>query len=591
MSKAWLFVALLCSAALLASGAVAPAATSAGPRCKNRFPRKPLCKFVDDIATNPLDVIDGTTGKLVKIGVYQKYQKFHRDLPATKQYVYGKDEKTAYYPGPVIVAQRGVETKVYFENRLLDRQHMFTVDYSLMPGIPKPKLGGIPVVPHRHGGEQQSDGDGHPLAWFTQFGETGPTFKSRLYTYSNKQNPAAIWYHDHTLGWTRLNTVAGIGGLYVIKDPKGYERKLGWLPSGAREVALAIADRTFFANGSINYPNVGIVPRVHPNWNPEYLGNTIVVNGKVWPYMRVRPAMYRMRLLNAANARVFNLKWVCAARANYPNFIPPIQGAAMSVIQIGTDGGYLVRPVRRTEVLLAPGERVDLLVDFSLVPSDCKDVIVTNDARAPFPAGQPVTAETGVVMRINILNRKRIPSPVIPKKISWMPQVPAVNRERYATLVEIMDRATNLPIRVTIDGKSYMDPVTETPKQGDTEAWYLINLSADAHPMHVHLVQHRPAWRRPFDVAGYQAGRCSFTDKTKPSCYTGNRVLVGYHERGWKDTTLAYPGEVLKLILTFKRQDMMPFEFDPTTGPGYVWHCHILDHEDNDMMRPLVIKK
>ncbi|CAI7845789.1 unnamed protein product [Closterium sp. NIES-53] len=172
-----------------------------------------------------------------------------------------------------------------------------------------------------------------------------------------------------------------------------------------------------------------------------------------------------------------------------------------------------------------------------------------------------------------------------------MPKVPPVNRERYATLVEIMERGTNQPIRVTIDGKSYMDPVTETPKQGDTEAWYLINLSADAHPMHMHLVQHRPAWRRPFDVAGYQSGRCSFTDKTKPSCYTGNRVLVGYHERGWKDTTLAYPGHVLKLILTFKRQDMMPYEFDASTGPGYVWHCHILDHEDNDMMRPLVITK
>ncbi|CAI5467971.1 unnamed protein product [Closterium sp. Yama58-4] len=551
-------------------------------------PAEPVASWT---ASNPLAVIDGTTGKLVKIGIYQIYQKFHRDLPATKQYVYGKDEKTAAYPGPVIVAQRGVETKVYFENHLLDKQHMFTVDYTLMPGIPKPKLGGIPVVIHRHGGEQQSDSDGHPQAWFTQFGETGPTFKSRLYTYANKQNPAAIWYHDHTLGWTRLNTVAGIGGLYVIKDPKGYERKMGWLPSGAREVALAIADRMFFANGSINYPNVGNVPRVHPNWNPEYLGDTIVVNGKVWPYMRVRPAMYRMRLLNAANARVFNLKWVCAARVDYPNFVPPIHGPAMSVIQIGTDGGYLVRPVRRTEVLLAPGERVDLLVDFSLVPSDCKDVIITNDARAPYPAGQPVTAETGVVMRINILNKKRIPSPTIPKKISWMPKVPPINKERYATLVEIMQRGTNLPIRVTIDGKSYMDPVTETPKQGDTEAWYLINLSADAHPMHLHLVQHRPAWRRPFDVAGYQSGRCSFTDKTKPSCYTGNRQLVGYHERGWKDTTLALPGHVLKIIMTFKRQDMMPYEFDASTGPGYVWHCHILDHEDNDMMRPLVITK
>ncbi|GJP44190.1 hypothetical protein CLOM_g3579 [Closterium sp. NIES-68] len=569
----------------------------AGPKCKNRFPKYPLCKFVNDMALGfKPTVVDGASGKTLTIAAFQIYHKFHRDLPETKQYAYGVDEKTASYPGPIVVAKKGVPTKVYWQNKLLDKQHMFTVDYTLMPMMAKPKQGGIPMVVHRHGGEQSSLSDGHPDAWITQFGETGPTFNSNLYRYGNKQSASLIWYHDHTLGWTRLNTVAGLAGGWIIVDPQGEEKNLQFLPQpgSARYVPLILADRSFFANGSIDYPNVGIVPNVHPNWIPEYFGNHILVNGLVWPFQKVRRALYRFRVLGGANARVYNLKFTCAGRGDYPNFFPPLKGPTLDIIQIGSDGGYLESPVRISTLLVLPGERMDILVDFNTAPSYCKDVILTNDARAPYPAGEPADANTGVVMRFVITNRQKIPTPSIPSTLVSIPKVDlgSVVKVRYNTLVEIMDAKTQLPIRVTIDGKMHHDTATEIAKEGSTELWNIINLSADAHAMHLHLIQHRAISRRPFDIAGYQSGKCSFTDKTKPSCYTGAAVAVDINERGWKDTTLSLPGQVLTIYTPFYQQSgAKQFEFDPSRGPGYVWHCHMLEHEENDMMRPLLIVK
>ncbi|CAI7835543.1 unnamed protein product, partial [Closterium sp. NIES-53] len=361
---------------LLSLIAVSISAPLAGPKCKNRFPKYPLCKFVNDMATSfTPTVVDAASGKTLQISAYQIYhvsnttekpfstvnhpvtvkpcdpdeiifpsflispvsnaQKFHRDLPATKQYAYGMDAKTASYPGPILIAKKGVRTKVYWQNKLLDRQHMFTNDFTLMPGMAKPKMGGIPIVVHRHGGEQMSDFDGHPDAWFTQFGEVGPTFKSRLYRYGNMQSASLIWFHDHALGWTRLNTVAGLAGAYIIVDPKGEEKNLQFLPQpgSGRYVPLVLADRSFFANGSIDYPNVGIVPKVHPNWIPEYFGSHILVNGVVWPYLKVRRALYRFRVLGGSNARFYNLKFTCAGRGDYPNFTPPLKGPSLEIIQ------------------------------------------------------------------------------------------------------------------------------------------------------------------------------------------------------------------------------------------------------------------
>ncbi|CAI5536055.1 unnamed protein product, partial [Closterium sp. Naga37s-1] len=236
----------------------------AGPRCVNRFPEKPLCKFVDDLAASPLTFVDASAGETIKLGAYDVYQKFHRDLPDTKVYAFGASRSSARYPGPVLLATRGTTTRVKFENHIRDKTHMFTIDPTLM--APKLKHGGVPITVHKHGGETPSTSDGHPLAWYTASGEHGPEFESQEHTYPNMQRATMLWYHDHTIGMTAQNVVAGLAGLYVIRDPQGEERRLKrWLPRGERLLHLVIADRIFFPNGSINYPKQGLVPNVHPN--------------------------------------------------------------------------------------------------------------------------------------------------------------------------------------------------------------------------------------------------------------------------------------------------------------------------------------
>ncbi|CAI6012752.1 unnamed protein product [Closterium sp. NIES-65] len=557
-------LALLLAAVAACFGALVTVtgAPLAGPECVSEFPR--LCKF-----------------------------KLHRDLPPTKLYTYGRSAATAHYPGPTLVAKRGVPTQVYWENHLTDRHHMFPVDYTLSD-VARPLLGGIPIVAHRHGGEQLSFSDGHPEAWFTQYSEVGRAFRTRLYRYPNHQLPTTLWYHDHAIGITRLNVAAGLAGLFLLTDPRGVERTLTWLPQGEFEVPLALSDRSFFANGSIDYPSQGVLPRVHPHWVPEYLGDTILVTGKVWPYLNVRRALYRFRVLGGANTRFFNLRFICATPRNYPNFTPPFTGDKLPIIVIGSDGGYLPRPAVRSSLLVAPGERYDILVDFSTLRSSCADVILTNDARAPFPAGQPVTNDTAVVMRFIVDHHSaRLPAPRIPKTLVAVPPVDTsrVVLERWITAVEETDPATGLPIRLLLGGLPYSAPPTETPRENSEELWHLINLTPDAHPIHLHLIQHRPLWRRPFDLTAYTSGACSFTNSSLPSCFTAAQQQVAAYERGWKDTTILPPGHVLTLWTPWYSQDGTPFPFDPTRGPGYVWHCHILEHEDNEMMRPLIIIK
>ncbi|CAI5481574.1 unnamed protein product [Closterium sp. Yama58-4] len=569
----------LCLFSLVAASIAAPLA---GPKCKNRFPKYPLCKFVNDMATSfKPTVVDAASGKTLQISAYQIYHKFHRDLPATKQYAYGMDANTASYPGPILIAKKGVPTKVYWQNKLQDRQHMFTNDFTLFPGMAKPKMGGIPIGTEA---SRRATSTGTPT-WFTQFGEVGPTFKSRLYRYGNMQSASLIWFHDHAMGWTRLNTVAGLAGAYIIVDPKGDEKNLQFLPQpgSARYVPLVLADRSFFANGSIDYPIKGLVPNVHPHWVPEYFGNHLLVNGVVWPYLKVRRALYRFRVLGGSNARFYNLKFTCAGRGDYPNFIPPLKGPNRFGWRVPGGAGAAV--VATGDAGRADGHSGGL----QRRAGHCKDIILTNDARAPYPAGEPTDANTGVVMRFVLAKRTAIPAPPIPSSLVSIPKVDlcSVARVRYNTLEEIMDPGTQLPIRVTIDGKMHHDPATEIAKEGTTELWNIINLSADAHAMHLHLIQHRPISRRPFDVAKYTAGKCSFKDKTKPSCYTGPAVDVDPNERGWKDTTRALPGEVLTIYTPFYQQSgAKTFDFDASLGPGYM-----LEHEENDMMRPLIITK
>ncbi|CAI7813436.1 unnamed protein product [Closterium sp. NIES-54] len=494
------------------------------------------------------------------------------------------------------------------------------------------------------------------------------------------QRPTMLWYHDHTLGITALNTAAGMVGLYIIRDPQGEERRLKrWLPRGERQLHLVLADRSFFPNGSINYPNQGFVPNVHPNWIPGYVGNTNVVNGKVWPFLNVRRAMHRIRMLSAANARTYNLTFQCAGRGDH-NFNPPLAGPVLPFYlasrarvkisflldfhaarawcpiqqplqpsptspsppfpslsptsfapgqigsdggyltcvttcsststlhppgalcplppssppgQIGSDGGYLARPLRRSFLLVVPGTRHDLLLDFNAAPGWCRDVIIVNSASIPFPVGQPADWFTGVVMRFIINQRSPVKPPALPNKLSHIPPVNLTQavKQRWLAISFIIDPVSQKPSGMLLDGKTYMDPATEKPKVGTSELWHIINPTFETHPMHLHLVQHRPISRRPINSGGLINGSCSLAPSSpfKPSCFTGPARPVPQHERGWKDTTVAFPDSVLTIFVPFKGQNGKPFPFDATEGPGYAWHCHALEHEDNDMMRPLIM--
>ncbi|CAI7861145.1 unnamed protein product, partial [Closterium sp. NIES-53] len=562
----------------------------AGPRCVNRFPEKPLCKFVDDLAASPLTFLHASAGETIKLGVYDIYQKFHRDLPDTKVYAYGVSRDSARYPGPVLVTTRGTTTKVEFSNYIKDKEHMFTIDPTLT--APKLNNGGVPISVHRHGGETPSRSDGHPMAWYTAFGEQGPEFESQEFTYPNMQRATMLWYHDHTIGMAALNLLAGMAGLYIIRDPQGEERRLKrWLPRGERQLHLVIADRTFFPNGSMNYPNRGLVPNVHPNWIPGYIGNANVVNGKVWPFLTVRRAMHRIRMVNAANARVYNLTFQCAGRGDN-NFNPPLAGPVLPFYLLGSDGGYLARPLRRSSLLVLPATRHDLLLDFNAAPRRCRDVIIVNSASIPFPRGQPADWFTGVVMRFIINQEPPVKPPPLPETLSHIPPVDLSQavKQRFLAVVFVIDKELHEPSAMLLDGKPYMDPATEKPKVGTSELWHIVNPSFEAHPIHLHLIQHRPISRRPIDSGGLINGSCSLDPaSSKPSCFTGPAQAVPQHERGWKDTTVAFPDSLLTIFVPFKSQNGKPFPFDATEGPGYVWHCHAVEHVDNDMMRPLVM--
>ncbi|MCO1604677.1 multicopper oxidase family protein [Desulfosporosinus nitroreducens] len=511
-------------------------------------------------------------------------------------------------PGATFETQRGIPINVHWVNDL-NEPHPLPVDPTLQwadpnhlgmpmppfpsfpPGFPLAQYP-VPIVPHLHGGETESASDGHPDAWFTA-GEIlkGPAFEKSRYRYSNKQEAATLWYHDHTLGITRLNVLMGLAGFYLLRDPHHpLDRPKSILPKGKYEIPLAIQDRSFNTDGSFAFPEMGVNPEVHPYWVPEFFGDTIMVNGKVWPNLDVEPRQYRFRVLNGSNARFYNLMF----------------SNGMPFLQIGSDGGYLSRPVRMTSLLIAPGERADILVDFSqLVPGT--QLILQNDANAPFPNGDPVDPQTtGQIMQFIVIDKPAITPPKLPLMLNLIRPLIRNARKRTLVLVEIM--GPNGPLEVLLDGQKWHNPISELPLVGSTEDWKLVNLTMDAHPIHLHLVQFRVLSRQAFLADNYLTdwvtlnGEPPLNHPTKilpvrPYLLNGP-VTPPPNESGWKDTVRANPGEVTTIRVRFAPQNApiitIPginlYPFNPTQGPGYVWHCHILDHEDNEMMRPYKVR-
>jgi spore coat protein A len=452
------------------------------------------------------------------------------------------------YPGPIIEVETGEKVFVKWINDL-PVKHLFAIDHTVH-GAEK-NIPDVRTVVHLHGGRTEPASDGYPDAWFSKgFAKVGSFFQKEIYEYGNRQRARTLWYHDHAIGLTRLNIYAGLAGFYLIRD--AHERSLN-LPNGNYEIPLLIQDRTFNEDGSLFYPeqpkdNVsGIIPSIIPS----FFGETIVVNGKVWPYLEVEPRRYRFRLLNAANARFFRLNL----------------DSGQLFYQIGTDSGFLEQPVSMKSLLLAPAERADVIIDFSNLSG--KSIILKNDAPTHFPKGDPVEPQTtGVVMQFRVTKQlSSIDTSLIPaymRPINWL-QSSSAQKQRYLELNEEKDQYGRSLF--LLDKKKWADPITENPLVGTKEIWHFVNTNSDDHPIHVHLVQFQILERRPFDVDHFK--------KTRQIKYTGGAFPPDHGERGWKDTVKCPPGHVTSIIIPFF----------PYTGQ-YVWHCHMLEHEDYEMMRP-----
>jgi FtsP/CotA-like multicopper oxidase with cupredoxin domain len=578
--------------------------------------------------------------------------------------------------------------------------------------------GPIPTVVHLHGAEVQSFSDGQSNAWFTNDGRHGSAYftafntsaNAAVYEYPNKQQATTLWFHDHVLGMTRINVYGGLAAFYLIRDQfdTGESNNALRLPADKREIELMIQDRQFDVNGQLYFPDGTEAdpntvfngdppnPAIHPYWLPEFFGDVICVNGRSWPFLNVEPRRYRFRIVNGSNARFLRMTLADSRSLG--------AGSGPAIWQIGTDGGLLDRPVKTADgtnlpLFLAPSERADVIVDFSGLNG--RSFTLTNNAEAPFPSGDapgnngsPATA--GVVMQF------RVNQPLSSRDNTFNPatdgglrggrnQEPAIVRlasngqlansvrplvKRQLVLVEV--EGSGGPIEVLVNNTKWdglretqTTPVqgskqttqeirnqdifvTELPRNGSTEEWEVFNLTEDAHPIHIHLIQFQlinrqaalleppnadgetpPKYRvEAYDpsfsggqgavqlqdgslgVTTYPPGQYipgfgppkDYSTPNTDGALGGNPAFKGFldpggitqpdaNETGWKDTIKMLPSTVTRIVARWAPVDtqvggVQPgqnlFAFDPTRGPGYLLHCHILDHEDNEMMRPYI---
>jgi spore coat protein A len=470
------------------------------------------------------------------------------------------------YPGPTIEARRGEPITVRWVNGLVADgralPHILPVDRSIHLAHTKAgAAGGVPLVTHLHGGHVEAESDGEPEAWFTPgFAERGPTFAKEVYRYENDQQAGTLWYHDHALGYTRLNVGAGLAGFYIVRDAN--EDRLG-LPSGAHEIPLLIQDRSFTARGELfihSHAEQAGAPA--PSILPEAFGTGILVNGVLWPYEAVEPRRYRLRFLNGSDSRFYGLR-----------FEP-----RLPFVLIGVDQGLLEAPVVLDELVLSPSERADVIVDFSHAAVRGKEVRLLNSARAPFPKGDPPDPRTtGRVMAFRVGTGAVRDASRIPDRLrdAPLPELRPTAAIRELLLFEGKDefgRLKTLLGTVRDGARTWHDPVTEDPLLGSTEAWDIYNTTEDAHPIHVHLVHFRVVSHRRF------AGEVGANGVLTEVRWLEDDRAPGPDERGPKDTVRVPPGMRTRIVAHFDR-------------PGrFVWHCHILSHEDHEMMRPYVVR-
>ena len=635
--------------AISVSGHGLTAPKQMGGRSESILNPREIPKYVEPLVIPPVmeptGVADnGTTLYEIAVRAFEQ-QILPGTLPRTPVFGYGRagdplpGNETASsfnFPAYTIEARRNQAIRVTWHNHLVDdpdsdapkfRPHLLPVDQTLhwanppQPDSrsqnPLPYLGPVPIVPHLHGGHNRSVSDGLPETWFLPaasnipagFAEHGTYYATVapappgavVFEYHNDQLSGTLWYHDHALGITRLNVYAGLAGFYLLRDEAeatldlpGPAPQLGDEPATHYyEIPLAIQDRSFNEDGSLFYPTSrqffdgfegpyypeGIVP---PIWNPEFFGNTIVVNGKTWPYLEVEPRLYRLRLLNGCNARFLILKF----DQNLPFTV------------IGSDGGFLPdHPVEVGELLMGPAERFDVLVDFSQFEVGEETILLNLGPDEPF-GGLPIERDaqadrhtTGQIMQFRVVQRTDSGNEgSIPAVLPAIERLQANAPERFLTLNEEMthdeeEAVVSALLGTVADGPlAWSDPIVTNPIVNDTEIWNFVNLTADAHPIHVHEVMFQILGRVPFDAHAFHEAQEAYLlgrragDPPDPFEFaTGGMIPPGPLEMGWKDTVIANPDEITRIIMKFLLEGL------------YVWHCHILEHEDNEMMRPYYI--
>jgi spore coat protein A len=523
-------------------------------------------------------VINGRNGGTFTINISQFDQWLGLIDPATQQHlnttVWGYNGS---YPGPTILAKKDVPISVFWHNNLVNESnevlpHLLPIDRTIdwaFDDDPNWQSYGVPVVTHVHGGHTESASDGLPDQWFTpNFQRKGSGFikgQSEPFYYHNDQEAATIWYHDHAFGVTRLNVYAGLAGYYLITDNIEINlQATNKLPAAPFDLGLAIQDRMFTSTGQLFYPS--ILEEEHepnPSVLPEMFGDFILVNGMTWPYLEVEPRQYRFRVLNGSDSRFYNL----------------FLSTGQQITQVGSDQGLLYSPFAMNQMLIAPGERKDIVLDFSDPALWGQTIILKNNAKTPYPRGSaPDPQTTGRIMAFKVIKplNANYPLTALPATLR-QPIVPLQTTlaPRKLILFETEDEYERLmPILGTVDDGilGFREELTENPALNSTEVWEMYNETMDAHPIHLHLVSMQLISRQKFTARVNE-------ENGKPTNIRliGQPQYPGPDERGWKDTWVMLPGEVTKVIAKFDR-------------PGlYVWHCHILSHEEHDMMRPFFV--
>jgi len=586
-------VTIICIAVLLGAGLMGNStpAYAASPA---------LTHWVDPLPVPPV----ATTSKPPKhmdipkkadyyeINMTASQHTFHRDLGPATVWTYGQPGKAPVLLGPTIVAETGRPVVIKWINNLPTTLADFPLKDSIDATIAGFDVPTGAAIPHLHGGHTAAQYDGTPMQWWTADGVTGPDYVTDTFTYLNDQPASLIWYHDHTMGATRFKPYLGLAAAYLVFDKIDNGNKINGqkVPAGygVYHLPLVIQDKQFNADGTLFYPTVGI-SATHPIWVPEFFGDTPVINGKAYPYLDAQPRRYRLRLLNGSQAAFYNVQ--------FKNGVSPL-----TFYVIGSEGGLLPAPVATTSQLIAPGERFDVIVDFTGIALG-STVMMTNDANTPYPGGDPTTVTELMMIKINTAVPKNDKDKTVLPASLILPAVPRLAATpslppRDVVLKENTDEFDN-PIEVLLNGYHFLDPAgtTDFITNGTTETWQWINLTIDAHPMHPHLVASQVVNRQAFDVDTYTTDWLAYLDSGRnPSLKPdingndsgGTPYLIGLpigpapEEMGFKDTVKAPPGYVTRTIATFTL---------PATSIGgkYVYHCHILEHEENDMMRPFVV--